>query len=190
MAPDLSALTVDVTNPVPIPSRVELVNMSDEAMVVAGGEVYTFHEINGPAVNPDPVAHRFSADLQLLGTVTCPALEYRITDATEVDADGRFWVVNYFYPGDRELIRPGPDALRQRDGAGPTHRRCQAVERLVEFQLRGGEVICTDTPVIQLQLLGDEQCRNWEGVVRLDGRGFLLVTDEYPRTILAFVPAP
>jgi hypothetical protein len=32
--------------------------------------------------------------------------------------------------------------------------------------------------------------RNWEGLVRLDDRGFLLVTDLFPGTILGFVPAP
>jgi hypothetical protein len=32
--------------------------------------------------------------------------------------------------------------------------------------------------------------RNWEGIVRLDERGFLLMTDEDPDTILAFVPRP
>jgi hypothetical protein len=36
--------------------------------------------------------------------------------------------------------------------------------------------------------LSDEAARNWEGVVRLEDRGFLLVTDTFPRTLLGFVP--
>ena len=33
----------------------------------------------------------------------------------------------------------------------------------------------------------NEESRNWEGVVRFDNKGFIVVVDEYPRTILAFV---
>jgi hypothetical protein len=39
-----------------------------------------------------------------------------------------------------------------------------------------------------LELVSDDDTRNWEGLVRLDDYGFLLATDKYPRTILAFVP--
>ena len=46
----------------------------------------------------------------------------------------------------------------------------------------------TDKSPIQLEL--GLLPRNWEGIVRLDNRGFLLVTDQYPVTILAFVPSP
>jgi hypothetical protein len=45
-------------------------------------------------------------------------------------------------------------------------------------------------PPLQLQLLGDIAPRNWEGLVRLEQRGFLLVTDKYPMTFLGFVPLP
>ncbi len=31
---------------------------------------------------------------------------------------------------------------------------------------------------------------NWEAMVRLDDRGFLIMTDRYPSTLLAFVPLP
>ena len=33
----------------------------------------------------------------------------------------------------------------------------------------------------------NKESRNWEGVARLDNKGFLMVVDEYPRTILAFI---
>jgi len=48
----------------------------------------------------------------------------------------------------------------------------------------------TTTPAVQLQLLDDEHCRNWEGIVRLGDVGLLLATDRYPETILAYVPLP
>jgi hypothetical protein len=158
--------------------------------VIVGGKVITFYEINGANLNPQPVAHVYDEELQSLGTSPCPTLEYRITDATAADERGRFWVANFFFPGDRDKIRPAPDALAKLYGIGPTHQQREAVERLVEMQYRDEAIVFTKTPVIQLQLNDDAHCRNWEGIVRLEGRGFLLMTDEYPRTILAFVAAP
>ena len=58
----------------------------------------------------------------------------------------------------------------------------------MELRYHMGGVQLTDTPPIQLQLLSDD-LRNWEGIVRLDNLGFLLVTDKFPRTMLGFVPA-
>jgi hypothetical protein len=190
MAPDLSALTVDTARRVAIPAQADLGNMADEALVIVGGKVITFYEINGANLNPQPVAHVYDEELQSLGTSPCPTLEYRITDATAADERGRFWVANFFFPGDRDKIRPAPDALAKLYGIGPTHQQREAVERLVEMQYRDEAIVFTKTPVIQLQLNDDAHCRNWEGIVRLEGRGFLLMTDEYPRTILAFVAAP
>jgi hypothetical protein len=54
-------------------------------------------------------------------------------------------------------------------------------------------IIPSATPPIYLQLLPGGISRNWEGVVRYqDGEldGFLLVTDEFPTTMLGFVPRP
>ena len=41
---------------------------------------------------------------------------------------------------------------------------------------------------IQLEL--NKNSRNWEGLVRMDKKGFLMIVDEHPRTILAFVKKP
>ena len=73
-------------------------------------------------------------------------------------------------------------------GIGPTHAENNVVERLIELEYTGTELVLSEAPPIQLQLLGDDEGRNWEGIVRLDDRGFLLVTDKFPETILAFVP--
>ncbi len=64
------------------------------------------------------------------------------------------------------------------------------VERQVELQLPAdgqGSITLTGAPPIQLKLAEGQVARNWEGLVRLDGRGFLLATDSFPETILAFV---
>jgi hypothetical protein len=182
------AVMLDPSTLTPVQPRADLGNMSEEALVVSGERVISLYEANGAEVNPGPVAHVFQGPGRELTTIPFPTLEYRVTDATAADEAGRFWVVNFFFWGDRAKLRPRPDALRRLYGAGPTHTRFHSVERLVELQGRGSRIDRTDRPPIQLELIDDFHPRNWEGVVRLDPHGFLLVTDTYPETLLGFVP--
>lgn len=182
------AIVLDPDSLVSIPPKTDLTNLSDEALVVSGERVLTFYEANGSEVNPDPCAHVFSPADGSLNTIPFPPLEYRITDATSADGLGRFWVANFFFWGDRSKLRPRPDPLRSLYGAGPTHARYHSVERLVEYRDHGSRIERTSRPPIQLELVDDLHPRNWEGVVRLSPHGFLLATDTYPETMLAFVP--
>lgn len=166
------ALRVETQGRRPIEPPVDLENMSHEALVVTGGRVLTFFEANGPGVNPNPVASVFDLDLTPRGTVPFPALDFRVADATTADADGRFWISNLFYVGDTHLR-----------GASP-----RSVEQLVELRWTGERVERTGTPPIVLRRVDDRITRNWEGLVRLDDRGFLMATDTYPQTLLGFVP--
>jgi hypothetical protein len=190
IAGDLASLRLDLSRLVRIPGPRHLPNMSCESLVVAGDRLLAVHEANGVRVNPDPRACVFDLDLNFLVAVAMPSVEYRVTDATEVDADGRFWVINYFYPPEKPLLDPASDPELSRYGQGQTHGDCQAVERLLEFRYDGQQVTRTETPPLLLRLRADRVCRNWEALVRLDERGFLLMTDRYPRTLLAFVPLP
>jgi len=192
MEPDLGTLTLDTATLTEIPPQSASANKSDEALLVVGDRVVTLYEANGAAINPAPVAHLFDFGLAPAGTIPFPPIEYRITDATALDGEGRFWATNYFFPGDLDL-RPESDPLAERYGWGSSHIPDGAVERLVEFQLTHAGIALVDRPPIQLELPADllgAIGRNWEGLVRLDQRGFLLVTDTFPGTILAFVPAP
>jgi hypothetical protein len=96
--------------------------------------------------------------------------------------------MNFFFWGDREKLRPKPDPLRKLYGAGPSHTRFQTVERIVEYRVFDKRIERTSRPPIQLELIDDLHPRNWEGLVRLDPYGFLLATDAFPETMLAFVP--
>ncbi|GAB4268530.1 MAG: hypothetical protein Kow0080_11510 [Candidatus Promineifilaceae bacterium] len=187
MQPDLSAFVLDTTQTMPIEPQADSSNHTDETIVWVDGRLVTIYEVNGRAITPSPVAHLFDPLLQPLGTVPFPSIEYRVTDATAVDENGRFWVINYFYPGDTSQ-KPASDPIAQQAGQGNTHSQYNQVERLLELQYTAQGIQLTDTPPIQLTLIPD--ARNWEGVVRLNERGFLLVTDKFPETILAFVPAP
>ena len=188
IAPDLSGLLLDTGTIRPIEPQSEAGNKSDEALLVTGDGVVTLYEINGVRLNPSPVAHLFGETLTPAGTLPMAHVEYRITDATALDNENRFWATNYFFPLEFDQI-PDSDPLVERYGEGPTHREYQTVERLVEFQYDIAGIQLVDRPPIQLELPG-EIGRNWEGLVRLDDRGFLLMTDRFPGTILGFVAAP
>ncbi len=185
IASDLSTIEIDATTLLSIPPQAAISNFSDEAIVVAGNKLLTMYEANGAGANPQPVAHVFDFKPEAIGTLPFPNIEYRITDATPTDAANKFWGINYFFPGDVKIL-PLFDPLAQKFGKGKTHAQLPQVERLVEFQYSDAGISLTNTPPLQLWL-PNADARNWEGLVRLDNRGFLLATDSYPQTILGFV---
>ncbi len=187
MAADLSALTLDAATLRNIPPQAKISNFSDETIFITPNGVGTLYEANGENVNPSPVVHLFDENGNPDGTLPFPNIEYRVTDATAPDANGDFWVINYLFPGDLKKVNPAPDPIAARYGQGATHAAQEGVERLVQFRMSETGIIRTDAPPVQL-VLPDAELRNWEGIARLDDRGFLLVTDKYPETILGFVP--
>lgn len=183
-------LVVELTHRSFIPLDSNIFNVAEESIVIDGRRVITISEVNGANVRPDPVAQVFNASGNFLTAMPFPQIEYRVTDATALDDEGRFWVINYFYPGERDKLKPAADPERAKFGTPENQPDTGCVERLLELQLtRDNRIIRTETPPIYLQL-DPAGCRNWEGIVRLDERGFLLMTDKYPGTLLAFVPNP
>jgi hypothetical protein len=185
MAADMSQLVLDTAVLTEILPQNDIGNKSEEALFVAGDKVVTLYETYGAAVIESPVAHRFDANLAAVDAIPFPPIDYRVTDATALDEDGRFWAINYFFPGDTELA-VDDEPLAARYGRGATHQQYEYVERLVQFQYSDDGISLTDTPPIQLELIALD-ARNWEGVVRLDDQGFLLATDKFPTTLLGFV---
>ncbi len=189
ISPDLSHIILDTSRLISITPQTELTNYSDEALLVFGNRLFSIYEVNGAALNPTPLAHQFDLSLQVLDPLAFPNIEYRITDATSVNEFGRFWGINYFFPGESAL-KPDADPLERQYGEGPSHSRFETVERLVEFQFSYAGIILSDTPPIQLELIDDNHSRNWEAIARLEGFGFLLSTDKFPETILGYIPYP
>lgn len=162
-----------------IPSQSGLGNMAEEALTIADGRLLSFHEANGQKVNPSPAAHAFTLSLRPLPDIPFPNLEYRLTDATRTGRDNRFWVINFFFPGDRKKLRPAGNASSDRP-----------VEQLVELEHTPQTIRLTDSDPIALRNASTPLPRNWEGLARLEDRGFFLVTDTFPATILGFIPRP
>jgi len=182
---------MDLTRLTSIPMGLNIPNVAEEALIIDGDKVITLSEANGLNVNPEPKAKVFNAEAGFIHSLPMPQIEYRLTDATALDDARRFWVINYFYPPESKKLDPAPDPELARFGDPDSFDPDRCIERLLELRLTDdGRIVRTDTPPLNLELLPDGACRNWEGVVRLDGRGFLLMTDKYPGTLLAFVPLP
>ncbi len=174
-----------------IPLGVNIPNVAEESMIIAGERVITFSEANGRWITDHPRAKVFDQTINFLGSIPFPNIEYRVTDATAIDARGCFWVVNYFYPGEKGKLNPAPDPEVEKFGIPENWTDGQCVERLLELRLtQDDRIVRTETPPINLRLSPDGRCRNWEAVVRLGEDGFLLMTDKYPGTLFGFAPNP
>ena len=157
-------------------------NMTFETILMNNNSVITIYEVNSEKVNEKPIYYQFDKDLKTNIIKPFPVTEYRITDATEIDNEGKFWVTNYFWPGDFDLLKPNLNYTIT------TKKDIKPVERLLEFQIVDGIIVRTETPPINIKLSEFGDSCNWEGIVRLDDKGFLIVTDKFPGTILAFLP--
>ncbi len=182
LSPD--GVTLDLENRVELLPQTDFFNTSYESLLIADGALLAFYEANGAVVNPAAEVYRVSPDLSTSETIPFVPLEYRLTDVTLPDASGLFWGINYFYPGD-DFLAADTDPLADTRGS----EKYPQVERLVAFQLGADGITLADADPIWLELEGAD-ARNWEGIERLDDRGFLLVTDKYPQTLLGFVPLP
>lgn len=177
-------IRLDASHLVPIQPEVPLDNRTDEALVVIGDQLFTFFEVNGRALNPHPIVHVFGLDLVPHGTNSFPQLEYLVSDAT-LGFDGKIWILNTFSPKDEDIPMDRLDPLVEKYGSGPTHKQHAWLERLVPLQESETGIGSINLAPIQLELVSE--ARNWEGLAVLDQRGFLLVTDKSPETLLGFV---
>ena len=186
---DLDQLQLDLDSTIVLPPQTSHMNKSYETLVLHGSSVIAIHELAGRDANPQRYALHFSAELNSLGNLDMPEIEYRITDATSLDQHGRFWVANFHWPGEKQLPVEF-DGIRNQWGEGASHQAVEFVERLVELELREREIVLVKRPPIELELLDEVVARNWEGIARWTDLGLLIVTDRFPTTLLAYVPFP
>jgi len=192
IAPDLSIITLDADNIQSMPRQANRSNKSDEVILVTPDEVVTLYEVNGLDINTNPFARYFSHDLEGPFPRPLPHIEYRLTDATDLDEQGRFWVINIYWDGE-PVYYADVDPIAQQYGEGASHRRQENVERLLEMQYTPEGISLTNRPPVQIKLSFLHIPRNWEALVRLDDdasglHGFLIATDKYPGTLFAFIP--
>jgi len=185
---DSASLNIDETRLVKLETQSNMRNMGDEAILLDGAKIIAMHEINDSRVVAKPKARRVNRRGEKLVDLTFPNLPFRITDATSLDSQKRFWTINYKYSGDK-FSRDANDHIAEKYGQGESHKKYYNVERLVEFELRENSIHLVTSSPIQLKM-EDVEGRNWEGIARLGQRGFLIATDKHPETLLGFVPSP
>jgi len=89
-----------------IKSQTKIHNMGEETILEFNNYIYVIHEANGGNVNESPFATKLSGNLAQEEKIIFPNIEYRITDATQVDSTGKFYAINYFYPGEFKKLKP------------------------------------------------------------------------------------
>jgi hypothetical protein len=170
-----------------IPTPVQIFNAAYESIFIAASDAVTLFEANGRELNPSPLAFLMHQSTPNFEALEMSSIEYRLTDATDLDSEGRFWVLNVFIPLEFWYYTLN-DPIRDQYGQGITHEASIKVERLVELKYNQDKITLSGKPPLQIELDADGNSRNWEALVRLDELGFLAMTDTYPNTILAFIP--
>jgi hypothetical protein len=158
-----------------IKSQTMIHNMGEESILEYQNNIYAIHEANGININMVPFATMLNNDLSLNEKVSMPNVDYRITDATSVDSTGKFYAINYFYPGEFNKLLPN---LKEED-------KDKAIEQILEFQIFDNKIARTDRNPYIISKSIDKNGHNWEGIVKLNN-GFLLITDMFPKTILEY----
>lgn len=184
--PGLSGISLRLDEYVALPTQTEFNNMSYETLLVAGDQVVAMYEVNGAQANPEPVAATVNLATGETATVPVENIEFRVTDATDMDDNGVFWVTNYFFPGET-FLATDDDPIAAQYGTGASQLEFGGYERLVAMQLGEDGITIVDQAPVQLQQVEGSSGRNWEGIARLDDRGVLVVTDRFPVTLLGFV---
>jgi hypothetical protein len=180
-------IIIDETSIITVPADIQIFNMSCESLLTFNDSLYPIFEAFGKNVNTYPKVAVFDNELNFVRKIDFPTVEYRITDVTSIDDSGRFWAINYFYPGDKNKLNPAIDNIIQIHGIGESNSQYDPVERLLQFQLTDNGITITKYRPIYIKLKNNEG-RNWEGLAKFDSLGFLIATDRYPETILAFLP--
>ena len=166
-------------------------NHAYEALTRVGGSWLALFELNGMDPSCASEALRVGVPGSAPGAVAVEAIPYRVTDATTADAEGRFWVTQYSYRDPQhnaecETSIQAVGCFHEPVDCDTRGGATRSVERLLELR-DDGIAIRTTGRMVQLQR--EERPRNWEGLARFEGRGFLVVTDEWPGSILGFVPS-
>ncbi len=169
------------------PADLFIHNISNESILYYNHTIVPIFEVFGKNINNNPKVSVYNQKLEFIKKIGFPNIEYRITDVTSVDENGKFWAINYFYPGDNNKLNPAQDEIILHHGLGKSHYIYDPIERLIQFQIKENEIVLTEEPPLYLELATNNG-RNWEAIAILNDIGFIIATDTFPKTILAFVP--
>lgn len=179
-------IIVNTENKTTLKTSYKIKNLGFETLTIFNNKLIAIEEINGKNIVANPKVKVFDFDLKLIDEYEFPNIEYRITDATAVDSEGVFYVTNYFYPGERDEIKPAEDSLIYKYGIGKTHQTNEYLERIIELKIVGKKIII-NSPPYYLKMDDYSEGRNWEGIEMLDKNIFILSADYYPKSIFSII---
>lgn len=181
-----SILRIDASSLRSISQPANVDNKGHESMVLYNDSPMPLYEWNRYSEdNSNSFAVLVDSEIQ---QIDFPVIPYRMTDATALDENGNFWVISYHFPSsDTARVDDYPYNNYLEEGS---HAIYEQIESLIELQINeDGSTTWIDKAPLFLELEADP--RNWEGLARLPERnGFLLMTDKFPDTQLAFIESP
>jgi hypothetical protein len=179
---DTLTLDVNTLKKLPLPKK-NIEEMACEAISIMDDSVFVFYEANGANLNKPANCFRLDLALKEVSKVNIDPIEYRITDATRMDKNKKFWVINSLYKGDVQSLQPVKDDLLPSTIGSESNE----VKRLVRLHVEKGRVKIADKKTLMLE----PSNWNWEGLVQLDKIGFLIINDTYSegkkRTNLVYI---
>ena len=185
--PTTKEVTIPKKNLLELETPIQVKNMTFESLLIHNDHIILFYETQGMNLQKSVWQYQVSLTDFSVSKIEFPNIEYRITDVSRMDDQNHFWAINYFWPGDAKYLKPAPDPIVMKIKEGKSHQNSDVVERLIEFEFNEDKIQLSGRDPIQIEL-DEKGARNWEGIVRLDDRGFLVATDKYPKMILGFIP--
>jgi hypothetical protein len=160
-------------------------NASYESIFLHNDSLYLIYEANGARINKKQIVKKVSKDFSSIEDITIEPIEFRITDVTDFDENGKGWAINYFWPGDLEKYNPEDDSIDN------LYDYCnnieQGIERIIPLKIEDDAIsidFMREPIYIKRKVL--DYSSNWEGIVKTEA-GFLIVTDKFPHTILRYI---
>lgn len=171
---------------VDLPANVS--NAAYESISVVGDFLYIIYEANGRKVNPHPIAKKIAKDFSTVEDIIMDHIEYRITDVSSFNSDGEGWAINNHWAGDIKRYDPEEDKII--NPYSEYNNAKVGLERIIPIKIKNTEIIFDSSRnVTYMKREHLNYSNNWEGLVKIDNIGFLVVTDKYPDTRLRFYPA-
>ncbi len=176
-------IRLDASTLTELPRQCDVRNYGYETLVKCNNELITISELNGKNITASPRCYQYDLQPEKTKSYYLPHIEYRITDATYCE-NNIFWAINYFWPGDIDLINPAVDRIAEKYGMGEHQSITKGIERILKFEITNDSLKVAGEPIYIKP--DSEGSSNWEGIAKF-GNGFLLITDSYPETRFVFV---
>ncbi len=184
---DRKSIKFDKNSLIQIPSVNHLPNLSYESLIKYGNDILFIYEANGKNISKKHIAYKWNLEQQKFSEILFEPIEYRITDVAK-ESDSTFFALNYFWPGELELLKPSSDSLRFHKNESNASCFKESVERIVKFKVTN-KAINIDYSFEPINLkISNEVITNWEGLAYHKELGYFVISDTYPRTILGIIP--